>query len=76
MADTGEGAWLALKKSLGNQISSSLLNGCEAADHALFWAHCPEVLEIQQTLELDEHMVERAVEESLKELEGKRSLAM
>ena len=76
MADIGEGAWLALKRSLGNQISSSLLNSCEAADHALFWAHYPEVLENQRTLEQDKHMVGRAVEESLRELEGKRSLAM
>jgi len=78
MSDIGEGARLSLKQRLGNQISSFLMNGCEAAaDLALFWAHCPEVLEIRQTLmEQEEHMVGRAVGVSLKELEGKHSLGM
>jgi len=77
MADTGEGAGLSLKRRLGNQISSSLMNGCEAAaDPALFWAHCLEVLGILRSLEQEEHMVGRAVGVSLKELEGKHSLAM
>ena len=54
------------------------MNGCEDVDDpALFWAHCPEVLEIRQTLmEQEEHMVGRAVGVSLKELEGKHSLGM